>query len=178
MTTVFEDSLNDQLASVEEEYKAWIFLKLSATAALATVPREFYANALTRIICTMNYDKKGIKFYIKFPFSKQIIRRTYKQLRKAGWVKVETWNWERSLELTFQLPGTEFSIEATYKLDNEFATCVKIPTKIQEVQTTSTRVIESEIICSDDRPDLFEEDTDGNYVYIGEIVEPEVIKEE
>jgi len=167
-------TLNTKLESIYEEakkkYDAARTLRAGAAAAIDTIPKDLLEMSTYDSIWT-RYNNKGYNFSINLPYSKKLIREAYQKIRRAGWVRYNKNDWTDHMELTFNLPGTEHYLSMNFRLNSAGATCVKIPTVVRYVQTQE--VVESKIVCSDDNPDLFKTNEDGDLVFIGEI-QPEV----
>jgi len=169
-----QQRLDEEYESAVKKYKTLRETKSSADFALSHIPEELYEYAVRTYL--WSYASGKMEFTIHFPFTKSLIAKTYKIIRKAGWKRKSTTSWDDVWGVNFEFPGTIYVLEVRYDLGNKAATCVKVPKKVKKVMTESEQVLESEIICSEERPDLFEEDEDGNMKYIGEI-NPEVVVE-
>jgi len=170
----FEERLDNEYKDVVKKYQSFKERKTIASFVASKVPEVLYEQATRTYV--YHYNNGKMEFTIYLPFSKKTIRETYKLLRQAGWVKKSTHDWDTTLEIDFIYPGTDYVLEVKFDLGTKAATCVKVPKKVKKVMTESEQVLESEIICSEEYPELFEEDEDGNMKYIGE-VNPEVVVE-
>lgn len=156
--------VDHQYEMKEDELRTFLRLMPRFRKAVDDVPLPHAENIIKIMMNTTWTGEWGVpSITIRYPRSITTLRNVYKELRILGWTRSYHHEYSGTYSVHMRNSELELELHLEFVITGEGSQCVRVPTKFE----TKEVAVEHKVYCSDANPEYFEEDENGQMLYVG-----------